>query len=326
MPGNQATSGKTAGRQSLRSKPLNQYSVDLERARAFTGAAQAPATRRAYASDFAIFSAWCAERALKPLPAAPVSVSAFLASQAHAGARPSTIGRRMAAIRHAHKRAGHPSPTDDPAVKATMAGIRRSWRGTLAKKVPAISERLIAMAETGEGLRAARDRALLLLGFAGAFRRSELVALGLEDIEETADGLLITIRRSKTDPEGEGTTIGILPGALACPIAALRAWLGAAAITSGPVFRSVRKGGTLGGRLCDRSVANIVKAHAARAGLDAQKFAGHSLRSGFLTSAAARGASAHKMKDVSRHRRIESLAGYIREAEIFKDHAGAGLL
>ena len=121
-------------------------------------------------------------------------------------------------------------------------------------------------------------------------------------------------------------SIAILPGAVACPVAALAAWLLAAKITTGPVFRSIRKGGRVGARLTERSVANIVKHHAERVGLDPALFAGYSLRSGFLTSAAALGASLFKMMDQSRHRSVETLRGYVRDAEIFKDHAGAGLL
>jgi integrase len=182
------------------------------------------------------------------------------------------------------------------------------------------------MANTGQGLIAVRDRALLLLGFAGAFRRSELVGLDCEDLEETAEGLKITILRSKTDQEREGATIAVIRGSVACPVEALRAWLGAAAITKGPVFRSIRKGGQVGDRLTDRSVAEIVKRHAKRVGLDPVLFAGHSLRAGFLTSAATRGASIFKMMDVSRHRSVETLRGYVRDAEIFKGHAGTDLL
>jgi integrase len=154
-----------------------------------------------------------------------------------------------------------------------------------------------------------RDRALLLLGFAGAFRRSELVALDVADIEETETGLLVSIRHSKTDQEGQGVTIAIARGDVACPVKALREWLGAAGIEAGPLFRPINKGGRVAeARLTDRSVANIVKAYAARAGFDASTFSGHSLRSGFLTSAAAKGASIFKMMDVSRHRSVDTLA------------------
>jgi integrase len=174
----------------------------------------------------------------------------------------------------------------------------------------------------GEHLIAIRDRALLLIGFAGAFRRSELVALNVEDIEEMAEGFRVTIRRGKTDQEGHGHVIAIRRGMIACPVAALKAWLEAAAITDGPVFRPVAKGGRIRPtRLTDRSVAEIVKAHARRAGLDPKLFAGHSLRSGFLTSAAARGASIFKMADQSRRKSIDTPRGYVRDGEIFKDHA-----
>ena len=299
---------------------------DLDRAAEYARAEKASATRRAYVTDFAIFSAWCAERGALPLPAPPVVVAAFLGFEARRGIRASTLGRRVAAIRYAHKLAGYDVPTDDERVKATVRGIRRSAGTAARKKAPAIVERLIAMANTGEGLIALRDRALLLLGFAGAFRRSELVALDCEDFEETEAGLKIIIRRGKTDQESSGTTIAIVRGTIACPVAALRVWLDAAGITTGPVFRSIRKGGKVGARLTDRSVAKIVKGHAARVGLDPALFAGHSLRAGFLTSAAARGASIFKMMDVSRHRSVDTLRGYVRDAEIFKDHAGAGLL
>jgi integrase len=172
-----------------------------------------------------------------------------------------------------------------------------------------------------------RDRALLLLGFAGALRRSEIVALDVADIEEIESGLLVTIRHSKTDQEGKGVTIAIARGDVACPVKVLREWLSSAGIETGPLFRPINKAGRVAqARLTDRSVANIVKAYAERAGFDASTFSGHSLRSGFLTSAAAKGASIFKMMDVSRHKSVETLRGYVRDAELFKDHAGAGLL
>src|SRR6266550_4934186 len=133
--------------------------------------------------------------------------------------------------------------------------------------------------------------------------------------------------QSKTDQEGEGATIAIARGDVACPVKALRAWLDAAGIETGPVFRPINKAGTVAdSRLTCRSVANIVKAYAGRAGFDASTYSGHSLRSGFLTSAAGNGASIFKMMDVSRHKSVDTLRGYVRDAELFKDHAGAGLL
>jgi site-specific recombinase XerD len=153
-----------------------------------------------------------------------------------------------------------------------------------------------------------------------------VVALDVSDIEETPDGLKIAIRRSKTDQEGAGQIIAIPFGRIACPVAALKEWIAAAGIQSGAVFRSVNRHGRVGARLSDQSVSDIVKDHAARLRLDPAQFAGHSLRAGFLTSAASRGASIFKMMDVSRHRSVDTLRGYVPDAELFKDHAGTGLL
>jgi site-specific recombinase XerD len=300
---------------------------ELDKAAELARNEKALATRRAYGSDFRIFESWCAQRGINALPASPESVAAFLACEVERSIRPSTIGRRVAAIRYAHKLAGHAVPTDDERVKATVRGIRRRLGTAPRKKAPATAERIIPMAlGTGDNLKALRDRALLLLGFAGAFRRSELVALDCEDIEECETGLRITIRHSNTDQEGAGRTLAVVRGSIACPVAALQVWREAAGIIAGPLFCSVRKGGRLGRRLPAAAVADIVKAQATRVGLDPGLFAAHSLRAGFLTSAAKKGASIFKMMDQSGHRSVDTLRGYVRDAEIFKDHAGAGLL
>jgi site-specific recombinase XerD len=300
---------------------------DLIRAADLAKQEKANATRRAYCADFEIFGAWCEARGISALPATAEAVAAFLACEVENGIRPSTIGRRVAAIRYAHKLAGYDVPTDDERVKATVRGIRRSLGTAPQKKTPATAERIIAMGlNTGDDLKGVRDRALLLIGFAGAFRRSELVALDCEDVEECETGLKISIRHSKTDQEGAGATIAIVRGSVACPVAALHAWRDAAGIATGAMFRSIRKGGKVGYRLSAQSVADIVKVHAQRIGLDPTLFAGHSLRAGFLTSAAKRGASIFKMMDVSRHRSVDTLRGYVRDAELFQNHAGEGLL
>lgn len=153
------------------------------------------------------------------------------------------------------------------------------------------------------------------------------MALDLSDIEEVSEELRLTIRRGKTDQEAQGAIIAIVRGNAACPVAALQAWLQTAEITEGAVFRSIRRGAHVQPqRLSERSVANIVKAHAERVGLDPALFSGHSLRAGFLTSAAKRGASLFKMMATSRHRSTDTLTAYVREQELFKDHAGSGLL
>jgi site-specific recombinase XerD len=303
--------------------------ADLDVAKDFARASKAAATRQAYQKDFARFTAWCEERQVPASPAAPETVAAFLAAEAARGIKPASIGRRVAAIRYAHKLAGHDDPpTSSEVVKATVHGIRRTVGAAPLRKTPATADKVVAMAALAHtDLRGLRDRAILLLGFAGAFRRSELVALDVSDLEFCDSGLRVHIRRSKTDQEGIGDTVAIVPGSIACPVEAVRAWLEASNIPAGPLLRPIAKGGRIGsGRLADSTVVRVVKASARRVGLDPKLFAGHSLRSGFLTSAAGRGASIFKMMDVSRHKSMDTLRGYVRDAELFRDHAGAGLL
>jgi site-specific recombinase XerD len=301
---------------------------ELEEAAGYARAEKADATRRAYKSDFALFRSWCEGKRVLALPAAPEAVAAFLAAEAGRGTKASTIGRRLAAIRYAHKPAGHEPPTNSESVKATLRGIRRTAGSTPIRKAPATADKVLAMvAKTDTDLKGLRDRALLLLGFAGAFRRSELVALNVTDLEFCDGGLRATIRKSKTDQEGLGATIAIARGSTACPVDAVRTWITAGAIIEGPLFRPVTRTGKVSlRRLSARAVAELVKIYARRAGMKAADFSGHSLRSGFLTSAAARGASIFKMMDISRHKSVETLRGYVRDAELFRDHAGAGLL
>jgi site-specific recombinase XerD len=305
-----------------------QLAPDLASAVIYTRAEKAGATRRAYGTDFRLFREWCEAKGVSALPATAETVAAYLAHGVGQGCKVSTLGRRVAALRYAHKLANLATPTDSEDVKATLRGIRRTIGASKVKKAPAVADRVKAMARTcAATLAGKRDRALLLLGFAGAFRRSELVALNLEHFEETAEGLRVLIASSKTDQEGAGTFIAIARGSEACPVKALQIWLDAAGIESGPIFRPINKAETISdSRLTGRSVANIVKVYAGRAGLDEKLFSGHSLRSGFLTSAAGNGKSIFKMMDVSRHKSVDTLRGYVRDAELFKDHAGAGLL
>ena len=301
---------------------------EVEAARSFQLNEKAEATRRAYRSDFAIFADWCHARGVEPVPAAPEVVSTFLASQATSGVKSSTLARRVAAIRYAHALKGVEPPTNSEGVKATMRGIRRTLGTKPEQKAAATSERVALMASLAPAtLGGLRDKAILLLGFSGAFRRSELVALEVSDLRETAEGYRVTIRRSKTDQERAGHEVAILRGSRLRAVEAVKAWLEAAGITEGPLFRPVAKGGrVLAEGLTAESVANIVKAYATRAGFDAAEFAGHSLRAGFLTSAAEHGASIFKMMEVSRHKSVDVLKGYVRRAELFKEHAGAAFL
>ena len=290
---------------------------------------QAESTRDGYEADFRLFAAWCRDNGLDSLPASPGAVATYLALEAERGIRPATLGRRIAAIRHIHRDAGHHSPTDNRHVRNVLAGIRNTMGVAPDRKAPATADRLGAMlacvpADTLAGL---RDRALLVVGFAAALRRSELIALAVEDLEEVPEGLRLTVRRSKTDQAGEGRTIAIPAGIRLRPMAAVRAWLDAAQITTGPVFRSINKAGRVSAEpLTGRTVADLVKQYAAAAGLDAAEFSGHSLRAGFVTSAAAAGATVWKMQAVSRHKTLDVLAGYVRDADAFKDHAGSAFL
>jgi site-specific recombinase XerD len=190
--------------------------ADLEIAKNFARASKSAATRRAYQKDFVRFTAWCVERDLPPIPAAPETVAAFLAAEAARGIKPATIGRRVAAIRYAHKLAGYDDrPTSSEVVRATVHGIRRTLGTAPVRKAPATAERVVAMAALADAdLKGVRDRAILLLGFAGAFRRAELVALDVGDLEFCESGMRVHIRRSKTDQEGTGNTIAIVSGSI----------------------------------------------------------------------------------------------------------------
>jgi site-specific recombinase XerD len=306
-----------------------EFTEALELAADFAKASKAPATRAAYESDFRIFESWCRPRGLGALPATAEALCAFLADEAAAGRRASTLGRRLAAIRYFHRAAGYDTPTGDEKVKAVLSGIRRTIGAAPVRKRAATADIVIAMAPIAATLRDLRNRAIILLGFAGAFRRSELVALNIADIEETPEGMLVTLRRSKTDQEMLGRRVAIPRGEIACPVAALRAWLDAAGVTEGAIFRRIfnrRAQRVTDRRLAPRNVAAVVKQGAARLGFDPSTFGGHSLRAGFVTSAVKRGANLIKITDVTGHRNLEMLKTYSRDAEAFVGHAGAGLL
>lgn len=300
-------------------------------AKRYARKSRSAATWRAYQSDWRQFETWCVKLNLEALPATPETVSMFVASQAAAGLNPSTLSRRLCAIRLVHLGAGHASPHNALKVTEVMRGIRRDWARPPEKKIAAIDDDIKRMAdavdpETAKGL---RDRALLLFGFAGAFRRSELVAVNTWDCIEHDEGLKVTIARSKTDQEGKGHIIAILRQADSpyCPVQALQDWLTVAEIEKDAVFRRMFVHDTVGKqRLSAQSVALVVKEHARRAGLDWQRYAGHSLRSGYLTSAANQRASIFKMADQSRHKSLDVLREYVGREDLFNDHSAEALL
>jgi len=305
---------------------------EIATARGYLDASRAPATRRAYAGDWGRFSLWCREREAATLPAAPELVAVYLADLAAGGQAPPSIARALAAIAHAHRRAGLVAPhrADGGMVIADMlAGIRRSRTAPPDRKAAADADVVMRLlwAIEGDSLAALRDRALIAFGMALATRRSELVALDVADLDWASQGLRVTIRRSKTDQDGAGAVVAVPEGRRLTPLAHLRAWLVAASITEGAVFRPLWKGNRVrDARLSDHAVARIVQARALAAGLDPALYAGHSLRAGFVTSAARAGADVWKIQQVSRHKSMQVLSGYVRDARLFDDHAGEPFL
>jgi integrase len=315
-------------------------SPTAQRARDFMAAARAASTRRAYDHDWRAFAAWCETYQLPSLPAAPETVALYLADLAdqitltgEGRRRPryavNTLQRRLAGIAAAHKAAGVEPPTRETIVRTTWSGIRRLRGVAPAAKAPIVTAQLRAMVGTlPDTLQGARDRALLLIGFAGAFRRSELVSLDRADLRFGREGLTITLRASKTDQEGAGRQIGIPLGARVetCPVRALQTWLSVARIADGPVFRPVTRYDTVRPqRLTDHSVAAIVKRVAIQVGLDPDQYAGHSLRAGLATAAAQAGVGERDIMRQTGHRSVEMVRRYIRDGSLFRDNAAAAV-
>jgi integrase len=306
------------------SEPVARY---VAQARGYAALAKSPRTLRAYESDWSDFEVFCCRSGQGSLPAAPETVALYLAFLADEQKRKaSTIARRLAAISQVHQAAGLPTPTDQTVVRSVMTGIRRV-HGTKPAAKTALSAEVLRglVTDLPETLRGLRDRALLLVGFAGALRRSELVGLRVEDVAFEAEGLVLTIRRSKTDPEAAGQLVGIPNGkeANTCAVRALRSWLEQAGIAAGPVFRPIERwsGRVLPRALDDRRVATLLKELITRAGFDSGAFAGHSLRSGLATAAAAGGASERAIMDQTRHRSVKQVRRYIQRGSLFVDNA-----
>lgn len=300
--------------------------IDAARTRAYIDAATAPNTRRAYRSDWTDFTAWCEQNGLMALPSTPETVALYIGALA-AVAKVSTVQRRLTAIAKAHRAAGHETPTKSEAVHLTIRGIRRTHGVAPDQKAPAVLADLRAMlAVLPNNLIGTRDRALLLLGFAGAFRRSELVSLDVADLGFGERGMIVTLRRSKGDQEGEGAKKGIPFGRhmLTCPVTAIRDYMDMSQITDGALFRPVNRHGQIGkDRLGDKAVALVVKRAASAAGLDPSRYAGHSLRAGLATAAAAGGAQERDIMRQTGHRSVQMLRRYIRDGELFRDNAAA---
>ncbi len=286
----------------------------------YLAACWAPATRRAYAADVRDYQRWGGK-----IPASAEEIIAYVTARA-ACLRVPTLRRRLVGIGMAHVLAGHPDPTKGALVHKVLRGVQRVHGLRQRQAWPITMDEVLRMCEGREGSAMLRDRALLMLGFSAALRRSELIALDVEDLGFVAAGLTVRLRRSKTDPFGKSRLIGVPWGTgESCTVAAVRAWLAHAAIDDGAVFRRVLRSGRIGARLSDQSVNLLIKRHAAAIGLPVERISGHSLRAGFVTAAVRAGASLVSIQRQTGHASLDMLARYIRELDPFVCNAHAAL-
>ncbi len=303
-------------------------SPSLDQVRQYISVSKAANTLRGYRSDWRAFCTWCESHGWCPLPAGPDVVAAFIAECA-GHLKSGSLQRRLNAITEAHKAAGLKSPTHSAIVANTIKGIRRTNGTSPEQKAAALTDDIRAMMSASDaGLIGLRDRALILIGFAGAFRRSELVTLSVDDCAFGKDGLTVNLRRSKTDQAGTGRKIGIPYGSNpdTCPVRTTQAWIEQAGISRGPLFRSINRHGKVhAAGLSGIDVARVVKKLAERAGLDAAKYAGHSLRAGHATSAAIAGASERSIMNQTGHRSVQMVRRYIRDGSLFRENSAGKL-
>jgi len=322
--------------------PAQQLPLTEDEAR-YVAAARAPNTLRGYRSDWSEFVAWCAHHHLDPLPAPADGISAYLTDLAGTGAKVGTMSRRLSAIRFFHQLSDLPDPTGAARVVAVWEGIRRTHGAPPEQAAPLMPPELLdvlaacPVSRTWKArdraaepdLAGLRDRALLLVGFFGALRRSELAGLTLDQVAEHPNGLVLTLPRSKTNQYGEEPELVVLPRAgdqARCPVTALRTWLDAAHVDQGWVLRPVSRGNrALARPLHPESVNTLVQAAVARAGIDAGDYSAHSLRAGFVTFAHLRGASDRAIAHQTRHRCMASLGAYVRIHQIWTDNAATQL-
>jgi len=286
-------------------------------------------TVRAYKSDFNDFGLFCAKNGFKSLPSEPKIVALYLTYLSTKDAKMSTLKRRLVSIGVIHKLKGHYLDTKHPLIIENIMGIKRR-KGSIQKgKKPLLISNLkiiidVIDQETKEEIKRLRDRSIILIGFSGGFRRNEIVSLDHDDLDFVSEGLKIKIKRSKTDPFGEGA-IKALPyfeNSQYCPVVSLKNWINIARINSGALFRRFSKGSRLTEkRLTDQTVALLIKEYLQLAGIDSKNYSGHSLRSGFATSAAESGAEERSIMAMTGHKSSEMVRRYIKEANLFKNNA-----
>ena len=286
-------------------------------------------TVRAYKSDFNDFSIFCIKNDFKPLPSDPKIVSLYLTHLSTKEAKISTIRRRLVSIGVIHKLKGHYLDTKHPAIIENILGIKRR-KGSIQKgKKPILINELKLIIKAidelnRDELNKIRDRTIILIGFSGGFRRNEIVSLDYDDLDFVPEGLKINLRKSKTDQFGEGFTKALpyFDNSQYCPVVSLKKWIEISKITSGAVFRRFSKGSRLSkNRLTDQTVALLIKEYLKLTGIDSKNYSGHSLRSGFATTAAESGAEERSIMTMTGHKSTEMVRRYIKEANLFKNNA-----
>jgi len=286
-------------------------------------------TIRAYKSDFKDFGVFCVKHSFKALPTEPKIVALYLTYLSGKDAKMSTLRRRLVSISIMHKLKGHYLDTKHPVIIENLMGIKRK-KGSIQKcKKPILINHLKAIInvinkEKIEEIKKARDKAIILVGFGGGFRRTELISIDYEDLEFVAEGVKITIKRSKTDQFGEGMIKGLpyFVNETYCPVAHLKKWIKISNIKDGPIFRRFVKGCSLtSNRLTDQSVVLLIKSYLELAGIENKNYSGHSLRSGFATVSAESGADERSIMAMTGHKTTQMVRRYIREANIFKNNA-----
>ena len=286
-------------------------------------------TVRAYKSDFNNFELFCAQNGFKSLPSEPKIVSLYLTYLSTKDLKMSTLKRRLVSIGVIHKLKGHYLDTKHPIIIENIIGIKRRKGSIQKSKKPLLIKSLkqiinVIDKEKIEEIKKLRDRSIILIGFSGGFRRKEIVSLDYEDLDFVEEGLKISLKRSKTDQFGEGSIKGLpyFDNSQYCPVVSIRKWIEISKINSGPLFRRFTKGSKLSdNRLSDQTVALLIKDYLKIAGIESRNYSGHSLRSGFATSAAESGAEERSIMAMTGHKSTEMVRRYIKEANLFKNNA-----
>ena len=286
-------------------------------------------TVRAYKSDFNDFGLFCAKNGLKSLPSEPKIVSLYLTHLSTKDIKMSTLKRRLVSIGVIHKLKGHYLDTKHPSIIENLMGIKRR-KGSFQKgKKPLLIKHLkqiinVIDEQKNEEIKKIRDRSIILIGFSGGFRRNEIVSLNYEDLDFVEEGLKINLKRSKTDQFGQGSVKGLpyFDNSLYCPVVSIRKWIEISKISTGALFKRFTKGSKLSdSRLTDQTVALLIKKYLKLVGIESKNYSGHSLRSGFATSAAESGVEERSIMAMTGHKSTEMVRRYIKEANLFKNNA-----